>query len=320
MKALLDVLNLKTYFYTEDGVGKAVDDVSFSIKEGEVFGLVGESGCGKSMTALSIMRLVPYPGRIIGGKVIFEGEDLLKKSSEEMRAIRGEKISMIFQEPMVALNPVYTIGFQIAEAIMVHHPEVSEEEAWERAVEMIEKVGIPNPRQRANEYPYQMSGGMRQRAMIAMALVNNPRLLIADEPTTALDVTIQAQILDLMNALREEFKTSILFITHDLGVIAEVSHRVGVMYGGKLVETADVYTLFDNPMHPYTYGLMKSIPRLDKEERRLYTIPGVVPSLLKFPEGCRFRDRCPEASKMCEKEPPTIEVERGHFVKCWKFA
>ncbi|KUK13773.1 MAG: ABC transporter ATP-binding protein [Synergistetes bacterium] len=320
MKKLLEVLNLKTYFFLEEGVGKAVDDVSFFINEGEIFGLVGESGCGKSVTALSIMRLVPSPGKIVGGKIIFEGENLLEKSYEEMRDIRGRKISMIFQEPMVVLNPVYSIGFQIAEAIVVHYPEVSWDEAWERAVYMIEKVGIPNPRRRAEEYPYQMSGGMRQRAMIAMALINNPRLLIADEPTTALDVTVQAQILELMERLKEEYKASILFITHDLSIIAEISHRVGVMYGGKIVEVGDVFSIFDRPLHPYTFGLLNSMPRLDKEEKRLYSIPGSVPSLLSFPQGCRFKDRCDKAFSLCDKEPPLVEVESGHFVQCWLFS
>lgn len=319
MNKLLEVLNLKTYFFVEEGIGKAVDDVSFFVNEGEVFGLVGESGCGKSMTALSIIRLVPYPGRIVGGKIFFEGENLLEKSPEEMRDVRGKKISMIFQEPMVALNPVYTIGFQIAEAVVVHYPEVSWEEAWEKAVKMLEKVGIPNPKRRAEEYPHQMSGGMRQRAMIAMALINNPRLLIADEPTTALDVTIQAQILELMEELRKEYKASILFITHDLGVIAEVSHRVGVMYGGKIVEMGDVYSIFDRPFHPYTFALLSSLPSLDKDEHRLYSIPGSVPSLLGFPEGCRFKDRCKDSFYLCEKDPPAFEVEEGHVVKCWKF-
>ncbi|MCS7233373.1 MAG: ABC transporter ATP-binding protein [Synergistetes bacterium] len=319
MRKLLEVLNLKTYFFMEEGVGKAVDDVSFFVNEREVFGLVGESGCGKSMTALSIMRLVPYPGRIVGGEVILEGEDLLKKSPEEMRSIRGRKISMIFQEPMVALNPVYTIGFQIAEAVLVHNPEISLEEAWERAIEMLSKVGISNPRRRAEEYPYQMSGGMRQRAMIAMALINNPRLLIADEPTTALDVTIQAQILELMEELRKEYRASILFITHDLGVIAEVSDRVGVMYGGKIIEIGDVYSVFDKPLHPYTFALLKSLPSLDKEERRLYSIPGSVPNILNFPKGCRFKDRCKESFSLCEEEPPMFDVEGGRLVRCWKF-
>ncbi len=321
MSRLLEVLGLKTYFFMEAGIGKAVDGISFYIDEGEVFGLVGESGCGKSVTALSIMRLIPPPGRIVEGKVIFEGEDLLKKTSEEMRDIRGKKISMIFQEPMVALNPVYTIGFQIAEAIIVHYPDVSWDEAWERAVKMLERVGIPNPRRRAEEYPYQMSGGMRQRAMIAMAMINNPRLLIADEPTTALDVTIQAQILELMDELKREFKTSILFITHDLGVIAEVSDRVGVMYGGKIVEMGDVFSIFDEPLHPYTYGLLSSLPKLNEEgKNRLYAIPGVVPDLLAFPEGCRFRDRCSCAFLKCEDDPPMIEVKEGHWVSCWRYA
>lgn len=319
MSKLLEVSNLRTYFFLEEGIGKAVDDLSFHIDEGEVFGLVGESGCGKSVTALSIMRLVPPPGRIVGGKILFEGEDLLRKTSEEMVSIRGRKISMIFQEPMVALNPVYTVGFQIAEAVVVHHPEVSWEEAWERGIEMLERVGIPSPRKRAEDYPHQMSGGMRQRVMIAMALINNPRLVIADEPTTALDVTIQAQILELLNELRKEYKASILFITHDLGIIAEVSDRVGIMYGGKIVEMGDVYSVFDSPLHPYTYGLLNSLPKLDGEGRRLYTIPGVVPSLLNFPDGCKFRDRCSYAFSLCKEEPPEVEIKSGHMVKCWRY-
>ncbi|MEC9488170.1 MAG: ABC transporter ATP-binding protein, partial [Halanaerobium sp.] len=293
--ALIEVRGLQTYFYTEDGVVKAVDGVDFEIYKGETLGVVGESGCGKSVTSLSIMRLIPNPpGKIVGGDILFEGDSLLKKSESEMRKIRGNDISMIFQEPMTSLNPVYTVGDQIAEAIILHQ-KVSKKEAIERAVEMLRKVGIPLPEQRVNEYPHQLSGGMRQRVMIAMALSCNPKMLIADEPTTALDVTIQAQILELMNELKNEFDASIMMITHDLGVIAEVADRVAVMYAGKIVEYSDAVSIFKNPKHPYTWGLLKSIPRLDKTTERLMNIEGVVPNPLFFPDGCKFHTRCPFA-------------------------
>ncbi len=318
--AILEVKNLKVYFKTEEGIAKAVDDVSFSVNEGEVLGIVGESGSGKSVTSLAVMRLLPGNAQI-EGEILFKGKNLLGLPDDQMRQIRGADISMIFQEPMTALNPVFTIGYQIMEAILLHQ-DVTEEEAKERAVAMLERVGIPAARDRLWAYPHEFSGGMRQRVMIAMALVCNPSLLIADEPTTALDVTIQAQILDLMNELRKEFKSSIILITHDMGVVAETSDRVIVMYAGKIMEEADVFELFKNPLHPYTRGLLASIPRLDvKTDERLKTIPGVVPSAYEMPKGCRFCTRCSEVMDIChEKTPPVVEVAKGHKVACWKFA
>lgn len=315
---LLEVKNLKTYFYTEDGVAKAVDGVNFEIYPGETLGIVGESGCGKSVTSLSIMRLVPDPpGKIVEGEINFNGTDLTKLSQSQMRELRGNEISMIFQEPMTSLNPVFTIGNQISEAIMLHK-KVNKKEAMEQSVDMLRKVGIPLPEQRVNEYPHQLSGGMRQRVMIAMALSCDPSLLIADEPTTALDVTIQAQILELMDDLKESLNMSIMMITHDLGVIAEVCDRVAVMYAGKVVEYTDVATLFAKPKHPYTWGLMNSIPRLDKEVDRLTAIPGIVPSSLNFPEGCKYNTRCPFTKEKCFKDEPELtEVEEGHEARCW---
>ncbi|AZO96771.1 ABC transporter ATP-binding protein [Halocella sp. SP3-1] len=309
---------LKTYFYTEQGVSKAVDGVDFEIYPGETLGIVGESGCGKSVTSLSIMRLVPEPpGKIIDGNIFFKGSDLTKLSQAEMREIRGNEISMIFQEPMTSLNPVFTIGEQISEVVILHQ-KVSKEEAREHSVEMLRKVGIPLPEQRISEYPHQLSGGMRQRVMIAMALSCDPALLIADEPTTALDVTIQAQILDLMNDLKDKFEMSIMMITHDLGVIAEVSDRVAVMYAGKVVEYTDVNTIFANPQHPYTWGLLNSVPRLDKKVARLTTISGIVPSPYDFPEGCKYNTRCPLADDKCLAAEPEMRVtEDGHQVRCW---
>lgn len=316
---LLNVENLKTYFYTEDGVVPAVDGVSFSLDKGEALGIVGESGCGKSVTSLSIMRLVPNPpGKIIEGRIEFEGQDLLAKSEAEMRSIRGNDISMIFQEPMTSLNPLFTVGDQIMEAIILHQ-KVGRAEARARAVEMLRMVGIPSPERRVDEYPHQMSGGMRQRVMIAMALSCNPKLLIADEPTTALDVTIQAQILDLMRKLRRELGTSILLITHDLGVIAELVDKVVVMYAGKIVERADVQEIFANPTHPYTQGLLGSIPKLHEDRDRLQTIEGTVPNPYRMPPGCRFHPRCKEAKEICRlEEPPVLELAPGHSVQCWK--
>ncbi|RCW55387.1 ABC transporter ATP-binding protein [Halanaerobium sp. ST460_2HS_T2] len=320
VEKLVEVKNLKTYFYTEEGIVKAVDGVDFEIYPGETLGVVGESGCGKSVTSLSIMRLVESPpGRIEAGEIIFKGKDLIKISEKEMRKIRGNDISMIFQEPMTSLNPVYTVGDQIMEAIILHKG-VNKKEARRQAIEMLQKVGIPLPEQRVDEYPHQLSGGMRQRVMIAMALSCDPQLLIADEPTTALDVTIQAQILELMNSLKESYGMAIMMITHDLGVIAEVSDRVAVMYAGKVVEYSEVNTLFDDPKHPYTWGLMNSIPKLDKDVDRLEAIPGSVPSPLNFPEGCKFNTRCPLAADKCfDQEPPLEDTGGGHLARCWRY-
>ena len=316
---LLSVKDLKTYFYTDDGVIPAVDGISFDLDRGGTIGIVGESGCGKSVTSLSIMGLVPQPpGKIEGGEIEFEGKDLLKLSEAEMRNIRGNDISMIFQEPMTSLNPVFTVGNQIAEAIILHQ-NVDKATAREKAIEMLRLVGIPSPEQRIDEYPHQLSGGMRQRVMIAMALSCNPKLLIADEPTTALDVTIQAQILDLMRDLREDLGTAIMMITHDLGVIAEVVEKVVVMYTGRIVEAADTHTIFKNPRHPYTLGLLASIPRLDGDGSRLSAIPGSVPIPGEFPEGCGFNPRCAFATDLCvQKNPPSFDLGDGHKVACWK--
>jgi oligopeptide/dipeptide ABC transporter ATP-binding protein len=315
---LVEIRNLRTHFYTEDGVVPAVDGVNLYIRRGETLGVVGESGCGKSVTSLSIMRLIPNPpGKIVDGEILFEGQDLLKKSESEMRKIRGNEISMIFQEPMTSLNPVYTIGDQIAEAIQLHQG-LSRKEALERAVHMLRLVGIPLPERRIHEYPHQLSGGMRQRVMIAMALSCNPKLLIADEPTTALDVTIQAQILELMKKLKQELGMAIMLITHDLGVVAEMCERVVVMYGGKVVEEADVVSIFKNPLHPYTEGLLKSIPRMDEEVERLHVIEGVVPNPAHLPKGCRFHPRCPYAFDKCKEAQPELkQVAPGRYVACF---
>jgi peptide/nickel transport system ATP-binding protein/oligopeptide transport system ATP-binding protein len=320
---LIQVNDLHTNFYTDEGVVKAVDGVDLSVRKGETLGLVGESGCGKSVTALSIMRLIQQPpGRIEKGQILFENRDLLRMSEEHMRQIRGNHISMIFQEPMTSLNPVFRIGDQIAEAIRLHQG-LSKGNAMERTVEMLQKVGIPDPETRVKEYPHQMSGGMRQRVMIAMALSCNPKMMIADEPTTALDVTIQAQILDLMNKLKEDFGASILLITHDLGVIADMAQSVGVMYTGKIVEYADVVELFTRPKHPYTLALMESIPKMDEpvpEDMMLRTIPGIVPSLHDLPTGCSFQERCSQGLDLCgKKNPPLVEIEPGHLVRCWHY-
>ena len=317
MNELLRVNGLKTHFFTHEGVVKAVDGVSFNIDKGKTLGLVGESGCGKSVTALSIMRLIPKPpGRIVEGEIIFDGRDLLKLDEKEMRKVRGKSISMIFQEPMTSLDPVFTIGDEIGEAIQLHQG-LGKVAAKEKAVEILKTVGIPDPEKRAGNYPHELSGGMRQRAMIAMALSCNPSLLIADEPTTALDVTIQAQILRLINELKEKYGTSILIITHDLGVIAEMCDDVAVMYAGHIVEYTDVKTLFSSPLHPYTEGLNRSIPKLDVEAKRLDTIRGLVPDLIDPPSGCPFHPRCDFCSKRCTKElPELVEVERNHFVRC----
>jgi peptide/nickel transport system ATP-binding protein/oligopeptide transport system ATP-binding protein len=320
---LLEVRDLRTYFFTERGVARAVDRVSFSLAEAEIIGLVGESGCGKSVTAYSIMRLIPSPpGRIVGGEVLFDGRDLLKASDEEIQAIRGDQISMIFQEPMTSLNPVFRIGDQIVEAIQQHR-KVSNKDALERTVELLGEVGIPAPESRVRDYPHQLSGGMRQRVMIAMALACRPRLIIADEPTTALDVTIQAQILELLQQLQSTRRTAILLITHDLGVVAEVADHVLVMYTGRVVEDALVSDLFKNPLHPYTQGLMRSIPGREetKGTKRLEAITGVVPSLLALPAGCKFNTRCRFAFEKCfiDPEPPLLVPWGGHPVRCWLY-
>ncbi len=321
---LLDVKGLKTHFFSEDGVSPAVDGVDFHVRRGETLGVVGESGCGKSVTALSIMRLIPTPpGRIVAGRILFEGRNLLELSADEMRRIRGNRISMIFQEPMTSLNPVYSIGEQISEALTLHQ-HLSARDALARALEMLKRVGIPAPERRVREYPHQLSGGMRQRAMIAMALSCHPGLLIADEPTTALDVTIQAQILDLMGDLKTELNTAIILITHDLGVIAESAARVVVMYAGKVVEEAGVIPIFERPLHPYTAGLLASIPRIDQRQarkERLKEITGVVPIPSRLPPGCAFHPRCPQAMKPCAHEAPELKtMADGHKVRCWLHA
>ena len=315
--SLLSIENLRTYFYTEAGVARAVDGVSSHIDAGETVGLVGESGSGKSVTALSLLRLIASPGRIEpDSRMMFEGRDLLKLPEDDMRRVRGNRIAMIFQEPMTALNPVFTVGDQIAEVSRVHE-RASRKAAWTRAVEMLELVGIPAPDERAKEYPHQLSGGMRQRVVIAMALMMRPALVIADEPTTALDVTIQAQILDLLKDLQKRFGTSILLITHDMGVVAETASRVMVMYGGEIVEEAPVGRIFAAPHHPYTEGLLGAMPRVGQERERLRTIPGTVPPPTNWPSGCRFHDRCPYSWDRTEREhPPLYEVENGHFSRC----
>ncbi len=315
---LLSVHDLCTYFFTDDGVVKAVDKVSYEVDQGKTLCLVGESGCGKSVSALSIMRLIPAPpGRIAEGRIVFNGRDLLALSEAEMRSIRGNDIAMIFQEPMTSLNPVFTVGDQIMEAVMLHQ-KVKTAEARARTIEMLRKVQIPDPEQRIHEYPHQMSGGMRQRVMIAMALSCNPKLLIADEPTTALDVTIQAQILDLLRQLQQDLKMALLLITHDLGVVAEMADHVAVMYAGKIVEHAEVKELFEHPLHPYTQGLFRSLPRLGVKKRRLETIPGVVPNPLNLPPGCKFWPRCPNADEQSRREePPLRELRPGHWAACW---
>jgi len=317
MNDLLVIKDLKTYFFTHEGIIKAVDGINLKIKKGGTLGLVGESGCGKSVTALSIMRLISYPpGKIVGGEIFFEGNNLVKFNEKEMRKIRGKKISMIFQEPMTSLDPMFTIGEEIAEAVKLHQG-LNKDEARKKAIESLRIVGMPDPEKRINEYPHELSGGMRQRAIIAMALSCNPALLIADEPTTALDVTIQAQILRLIDELRKKFETSVLLITHDLGVVAETCDNVAVMYAGHIVEYADVKLLFRNPLHSYTKGLMKSIPRLDIDTERLEIIRGLVPNLLNMPPGCPFHPRCDFCSEICTIElPKLIEVEKNHLVRC----
>lgn len=318
-ESLLNIDNLKVYYFTLEGIVKAVEGVHLKIGKGEALGLVGESGCGKSTTAHSILRLVKKPGKIVEGEIWFENEDLLAKSEAEMRKIRGARIAMIFQNPMSSLNPVFTVGSQIAEPIKLHQ-NVKKREIKEKVLEILEKVGIPSARERMKDYPHEYSGGMCQRAMVAMALSCNPNLLIADEPTTNLDVTIQAQILDLLRALRKEFGASILLIGHDLGVISEVCDTVAVMYAGKLIEHADLATLFKEAKHPYTQALLESIPRLDLETERLRVIPGVVPQLINPPPGCRFHPRCEYVKEICRKEePPLIEIKQGHTVACFLY-
>jgi oligopeptide/dipeptide ABC transporter ATP-binding protein len=320
MDYLLKVEGLKTTFYTDDAVIRAVDGVSFNVKPGEVVGLVGESGCGKSVISLSIMRLIYYPpGKIEDGKIIFDGRDLVKLEEKEMRRIRGNEIAMIFQEPMTSFNPVYKIGDQVGEAIRLHQG-LDKAAAWHQAAKMLELVGIPRPFEVVNDYPHQLSGGMRQRAMIAMALSCNPKLLIADEPTTALDVTIQAQILELMKDLREKINTAIIFITHDLGVIAEMAQHVVVMYSGKIVEDTDVHSIFNEPLHPYTAGLIRSKPKLEEEKEILDFIPGTVPNPMEMPVGCAFHPRCPEVMEICCREmPELLEPKPQHLVRCWLY-
>lgn len=323
-KPLLEVKNLKTYFFTEDGVVKAVDGVDFHVNQGEVLGLVGESGCGKSVTSLSIMRLLGVPGKVVDGEIYFAGQDLLKLPESEMVKMRGNRMSMIFQQPQSSLNPVFTVGDQVAEVLMIHQ-NLGKEAAWNRAVELLAMVGIPDPARKAKAFPHEMSGGQAQRVMIAMALALAPELLIADEPTTALDVTIQAQILDLIQEMREKLGTSVILITHDLGIIAEMAHRVAVMYAGRIVEEASVKELFENPMHPYTKGLIASIPILGKVTDRLEVIPGSVPNLINLPPGCRFAPRCRLREQygldICTRdEPELVEVKPGHKVRCWLYA
>lgn len=314
---LLEVKNLKTYFFTDEGIVKAVDDVSFGLKKGESLGIVGESGSGKSVTALSIMRLIQDPpGKIIGGEIIFRGEDLLKKKEEEMREVRGNKISMVFQDPMTSLNPVFTIGDQIMEAIILHQ-KLDKVSARKKAIGILEIVRIPEASKRIDEYPHQFSGGMRQRVMIAMALSCNPEILIADEPTTALDVTIQVQIIELIKQLQKDLGMSLILITHDMGIVAESCQNVLVMYAGKVVEYADVRTIFKKPSHPYTIGLLESVPRLDVRKERLKAIEGQPPDLVALPNYCYYAERCPYKTKRCLEEiPDLIEVEPGHYSRC----
>ena len=319
-ETLLKVDTLSTWFYTDDGIVKAVNDVSFSLNKGHTLGIVGESGCGKSITSLSVMRLIDSPpGKIVGGKIVFKGEDLLAKSEEEMRRVRGKRIAMIFQEPMTSLNPVYTVGRQIEEALLIHE-SMTKKEAKRRALEMLRLVRIPLPEKRFDEYPHQLSGGMRQRVMIAIALACSPELLICDEPTTALDVTIQAQILALIDELKEKTGTSVIMITHDLGVISEIADEVLIMYAGEIVEYAPKAQLFQNPLHPYTQGLIACVPKLSRDSDRLQTIEGTVPSFDDMPAGCTFWPRCPFAESICkEKKPPLIDCG-NRTVRCHRYA
>lgn len=322
-KPLLEVKDLKTYFFTEDGVVKAVDGVDFDVYRGEVLGLVGESGCGKSVTSFSILRLVDAPGKIVGGEVYFDGKNLLDLDDSDMVSVRGKNISMIFQQPQSSLNPVYKIGAQIVEVFHIHG-DINKKEAWDQAVDLLRTVGIADPEEKAHAYPHELSGGQAQRVMIAMALALNPQLLIADEPTTALDVTIQAQILDLMRDLRNRMDTAVILITHDLGIIAEMADRVAIMYAGHIVEQSDVKTLFAEPMHPYTQGLIDSVPILGRVKDRLDTIPGAVPDLIDMPTGCRFAERCSARQEydlnICSQiEPELLPLSSQHSVRCWLY-
>ena len=317
--SLLSINSLCTYFKTRSGIAKAVDGISLEIQKGEVLGIVGESGCGKSVLALSILRLLAMPpAYFAGGRILFNGKDLIKLTDNEIRAIRGDRISMIFQEPMSALNPVFTIGNQLSEVFKVHHKS-TRKQAMEKSLDILTKVGIPDPLARLKEYPHQLSGGLRQRVMIAMALGCRPELLISDEPTTALDVTIQAQILELITTLKDDLGTAVIMITHDLGVIAETTDRVIVMYTGNIMETATTVDLFENPKHPYTKGLLKAIPGVNSDESAdLYEITGTVPSLFDLPQGCKFNTRCPEVRDICKKKiPELLEIDKGHKVACW---
>lgn len=316
-ETLLQVKNLATHFHTEEGIVKSVQDVSFEVNAGQVLGVVGESGCGKSVTSMSILRLIQQPqGKIVNGQILFDGQDLLSLTEEQMRKIRGNKISLISQDPMTSLNPVLTIGEQIMEAIMLHQGK-NRKDAHDKAIEMLRLVGIPSPEQRVDQYPHEFSGGMRQRAIIAMALSCEPQLLIADEPTTALDVTIQAQILDLMRDIKTKRNAAIVLITHDLGVVAEMCDKVAVMYAGKVVEYTDVYSLFKNPQHPYTIGLLNSIPKIEVKQERLEPIDGQPPNLVNLPRGCSFAARCKEVQAVCHtKDPELINVQPGHQVRC----
>jgi oligopeptide transport system ATP-binding protein len=317
MDKVLEVKGLRTYFEMEDGIAKSVDGVDFTLRKGQTLGIVGESGCGKSVTSLSVMRLVAEPnGKIVSGEVLFNGEDLLKKSEKEMRQIRGNRISMIFQEPMTSLNPVFTIGYQINEVLKLHQGMTTKQSTI-KSIEMLKLVGISLPERRFHEYPHQLSGGMRQRVMIAMALACNPALLIADEPTTALDVTIQAQILELMKDLKDRLGTAIMLVTHDLGVVAEVANVVMVMYAGKVVEYGEVRRIFSDPQHPYTQGLLNSIPDIDKEIEVLDTIKGLVPNIYDMPAGCSFAPRCKQAMEQCTKWMPALTVTEEHQVRCF---
>ncbi|GGA21643.1 ABC transporter ATP-binding protein [Psychrobacillus lasiicapitis] len=320
-EVILEVKNLQTHFTTKRGTSKAVDGIDFTLHKGETLGIVGESGCGKSITSLSILRLIPSPpGKIAGGEVLFKGRNLVELPESEMRKLRGNEISMIFQEPMTSLNPVLPVGEQIAEAIRLHQ-KLNKKEAAKKAVEMLRLVGIPSPEKRAKQEPFQLSGGMRQRVMIAMALSCNPEVLIADEPTTALDVTIQAQILRLMKELQERLGMGVILITHDLGVVAETCDKVAVMYAGNIVEHATTETLFETPLHPYTQGLLASLPKIDEDQEELYTIEGNVPSAFNMPSGCRFASRCPLATNLCrEYKPELIEHESGSKVRCWVYS